>query len=268
MTVKAENAAELVANTVKRFPEAVRLARAVSLASRIEPELLRQARLRLLPGVPAGAEADLWFSALVQSSTPLAITLFPAVADFLRRELAKSPETLQRAWELLKEVHQNAPAAIRLEERVTFETLAGGDGSLKRVENELMSVVSAISEQKRSGLARWALRAVPRLPAAARQTQAATTLLLTAAEHLDALHLLDQQIESKTLAAGFINQLQIVLPPDLPRVRVGVRLIRNWAELESGIPYLVEFSYPPLLDLSVIYVPATVPLMIEVSWRD
>ena len=159
MTVKAENAAELISKTKKRFPDAVRLARVVSLASRIEPELIRQVRLQLLPTVDAGAEADLWFSPLVQSSTPLAITLFPAVVDLLRRELAKSPESLQRAWELLKELHQNAPAAIRLEERVTFETLAGGDGSVERVENELMSVVSAISEQKRSGLARWALRA-------------------------------------------------------------------------------------------------------------
>jgi len=282
------DAAELITITANRFPDAVRLARVVSLASRIEPELLRQARLQLLPAVDAGAEADLWFSQLVQSSTPVALTLVPAVADLLRHELADSPDSLQRAWELIEEVHREAPAAIRLEERVTWETLAGGAGSLERVENELMSVVSAITVQKRSGLARWALRAVPRLPEAARKTKAATTLLLTAAAHLNAWHLLEKQIENKTLSAGFINELQVLLPQDLPRVTVGVRLLEDTSEFslrsvgfdDSGgfvYPasspaerrYLIEFSYPAQSDVSdVIEVPGTAPLMIEVSWGE
>ena len=85
MTPEGKDPRKLLETTEKRFPNAVRLARVVSLASRIEPELLRQARLQLLPSLDAGAEADLWFSPLVQSSTPLALTLRPAVADLLRR---------------------------------------------------------------------------------------------------------------------------------------------------------------------------------------
>lgn len=265
-----ETAADLVAKTEKRFRDAVRLARVVSIASRIEPELLRQARLKLLPAVDAGAEADLWFSPLVQASTPVALTLLPAVADLLRRELAKTPDALRSAWKLLKEVHRDAPEAIRLEERVTWETLSGRAGALQRVEEELMSVVSAINVQKRSGLARWALRAVPRMPEEARQTKAATTLVLTAATHLKAWHLLEKQIESNALSADFINQLQIVLPPDLPKVPLGVRLLQEAREgTSSERRYLIEFSAPPSTGLKdVIEVPGTAPLMIEVSWGD
>lgn len=269
MTPEGRDPRKLLETTEKRFPDAVRLARVVSLASRIEPELLRQARLQLLPSLDAGAEADLWFSPLVQSSTPLALTLRPAIADSLRRDLAKSPESLQSAWELLEQVHRNAPAAIRLEERVTWQTLAGGPDALERVEKELMSVVSAITTQKRAGLARWALRAVPRLPEEARHTKAATILFLTAAAQVDAWHMVEKQVESNTLDAGFINNLQVVLPRDLPKVQVGLRLLENGDYLtNSERDYLVEFNYGPLLESSQrIEVPGTVPLMIEVSWE-
>ena len=54
-------------------PAAVRLARAVSLAVRVEPELLRRARLALVPGADAGTEADLWFSPLVVGANPLVL---------------------------------------------------------------------------------------------------------------------------------------------------------------------------------------------------
>ncbi len=269
MTPEGKDPRKLLETTEKRFPNAVRLARVVSLASRIEPELLRQARLQLLPSLDAGAEADLWFSPLVQSSTPLALTLRPAIADSLRRDLAKSPESLKSAWELLEQVHQNAPAAIRLEERVTWQALAGGPDALERVEKELMSVVSAITTQKRSGLARWALRAVPRLPEEARRTKAATILFLAAAAQVDAWHLVEKQVESNTLDAGFINDLQVVLPRNLPKVQVGLRLLENGDYLtNSERGYLVEFNYGQLLESAQgIEVPGTVPLMIEVSWE-
>src|SRR6476659_7502494 len=68
-------------------PDVYQLAKAVSIAVRVEPELLRRVRLQLLPEIYAGAEADLWFSALVQSQTPLAMTFIPEVVDVLRATL-------------------------------------------------------------------------------------------------------------------------------------------------------------------------------------
>lgn len=275
MTFSPEEAGALIESVGKCFPDAVRLARIVSLATRIEPELLRQARLQLLHSVDSGAEADLWFSSLVESSTPVSLTLLPAVTDLLRRQLADSKESLDDAWRVLKDVHENAPAAIKLEERVTWKTLSGDAESNADIEKELMSVVSAIVTQNRSGLARWALRAVPRFPEEARQTKAAQMLILTAAAHLSAWHLLDQQIENNTLKAGFINDLRVVLPPDLGTVPIGVNLLLDSVQPDpsakggSSRRYAVQFSSPPSSELDeVVIAPATNPLMLEVSWGE
>lgn len=276
MKVYTQDAGALVELVRKRSPDAVRLAQVVSLATRVEPELLRQARLKLLPDVDAGAEADLWFSPLVQSSTPLALVLLPDVADLLRRQLAQSRESLQKAWKLLEEAHRNAPAAIKVEEKITWQVLSGGVLAQEAVEKDLLSVVSAIITQNRTGLARWALRALPRFPAEARRTKAATTLVLTAAAHLNAWEMLEDQIESDTLPAGFLNELRVVLPPGLPPVPVGVRLLKATGELAlvtervSAERYVVEFSNPPSTDdpANAITLPGTNPLLLEVSWDE
>ena len=61
-------------------PDALRLGELVSLAARIEPELLRAVRLELTP-FDAAAEADLWFSPLVETRTADWIALVPAAAS-------------------------------------------------------------------------------------------------------------------------------------------------------------------------------------------
>src|SRR5260370_37369189 len=115
-----EEMLSLLEDVRREDPGAVRLARVVSLAVRVEPELLRHARLVLLPGEDAGAEADLWFSPLVQSDNPLALVLLPEVKQLLQQDLAKNQELLDRAWSVLKEVHRDAPPVIKLEEEVTW----------------------------------------------------------------------------------------------------------------------------------------------------
>ncbi|MGH9945327.1 MAG: hypothetical protein ACRD9R_23495, partial [Pyrinomonadaceae bacterium] len=105
MTKALERAATLVARVRRSAPEVVELARAVSLAARVEPALLRRARLDLLPHLDAGAEADLWFSPLVEAHDALALTFAPAMSDVLRRELAENQTLLERAWAVVSEVH-------------------------------------------------------------------------------------------------------------------------------------------------------------------
>lgn len=273
MTSKADEARAVVDAFGKRSPDALQLARAVSLAARVEPELLRKVRLELLPDIDAGAEADLWFSPLVQSSTPLAFTFLPAIADQLRRDLAESRDSLTRAWLVLSAVHEHSPVAMKLEERVTWTIINGGPTAHDEIEKDLNSVTSAILTQNRTGLARWALRAVPRLPVEARQTKAAQTLLVTAAAHLGAWQMLQKQVENNNLPATFINDLKVVLPSNLPQVEVGVRLLDDLDGFGLPVPatlrrYVVEFSNPPLSDQSdLVRVPGTVPMLLEVSWN-
>ena len=160
-----EEADELIESVSRDYPDAVRLARVVSLAARVEPELLRSARLTLLPEVDAGVEADLWFSPLVQADNPLALMLVPEVEDRLRRQLAQNQQLLNDAWNVLKRVHRDSPPAIRLEEEVTCLLLSDDPHAPMTICQLLEPVVSAIIQQEdRRGLAGWAARALPRLP--------------------------------------------------------------------------------------------------------
>jgi hypothetical protein len=70
---------ERVNEMARRSPGAVALAEVVSLAARVGPALLRAARLALLPH----AEADLWFSPLVRSYSPVGLVLHPPAREVL-----------------------------------------------------------------------------------------------------------------------------------------------------------------------------------------
>ena len=173
MTRTVKQAQELIDRVRSRFPDAVRLATIISLAVRVEPELLRTARLRLLPEVDAGTEADLWFSPLVQSKNPLAFVLFPEVEAMLRQELAQDQTLLRQTWDVLKEVHQELPPTIRLEEEITWLALSNKANAHSEIEKLFKQVITAMVDEKRRGLAHWAVRALPRLPVVARTSEAA-----------------------------------------------------------------------------------------------
>src|SRR5215213_9103871 len=85
-------------------PDSVRLGELVSLAARIEPELLRAVRLELTP-FDAAAEADLWFSPLIETRTADWIALAPAAARELQSALAADQPRLNSAYALLVEAH-------------------------------------------------------------------------------------------------------------------------------------------------------------------
>lgn len=98
--MNGEEADELLELMKQRNPAQVRLARWVSLAARMEPELIRLARLRFMPGTEPGVEADLWLGPLVETRTPQFIVFWPRIADRLRAEL--TPKERDRVGELLQ----------------------------------------------------------------------------------------------------------------------------------------------------------------------
>ncbi|MEU6745345.1 hypothetical protein ABZ914_03865 [Spirillospora sp. NPDC046719] len=91
----------------------------LSIATRIEPELIRAIRLELLPEPGAAAEADLWFSPWVAARTPGAIAFFPDVLPQLRSRLQPDDQRAQRAFEITTTLHQNLTPALLLEEQLT-----------------------------------------------------------------------------------------------------------------------------------------------------
>ncbi|HEV7681692.1 MAG TPA: TIR domain-containing protein [Pyrinomonadaceae bacterium] len=277
-----EDARELVAAVADEYPAAYQLAKVVSLAVRIELELLRKARIELLPPeVDAGAEADLLFSSLVQSQSPLAMTFEPAVTEVLREHLAADQTLLEATWKLLDKFHQNAPPALRLEEEVTWLALAGGNnGDL--IQKRLESVVVAMARDNRPGLAKWAIRALPAMPKMARDSDMARILSLVASAPEPAVSL---SMPSATGSSGVNEWLSQIISHNLPKVAVGVRLLTQPAadaspvsapdEFEEIVPpagqtsIVVEFSYPPATGLGLentIDAPQTNPVLLEVSW--
>ncbi|MFE5816191.1 CHAT domain-containing protein [Streptomyces sp. NPDC056479] len=166
---------------------ALELATVLSIATRIEPELIRAVRLRLLPHLDVGAEADLWFCDWVGARTPEAIALLPECLPYLRAGLVQMMETdprLREIIEVVTEVHSGLSPALLLEERVTWDTLTG---DTEAAAQHLNRALHALVRQNRSGLAGWFAEAWKRLPVEARSTTTAWSLANATRPHVPSL---------------------------------------------------------------------------------
>ena len=105
-------------------PQVLALAELLAPAVRSEGTLVRRLRTELLPHVGAEAEAELWFSPLVQSHSADGIALSVPVAVALRQRLTQQWETrrllLERARAIYTEVHAYLPPPLRLEEEIAW----------------------------------------------------------------------------------------------------------------------------------------------------
>jgi hypothetical protein len=173
----------------RRRPAEVDLARAVSLAARIEPALVRAMRLELAPASDPALETDLWFSPLVQVRSRQAMVLLPAVVSALRRELASDTGRVvaRRAWRVIARVHgiPDGPdgftraavsPALALEETLTYLATLGTPAALARIDHLLGRALASLRQNLDRSIARWAVRTLPRLPENARHSGAALAL--------------------------------------------------------------------------------------------
>ena len=227
-----------------------RLAAVVSLAARIEPELLRAARLRLLPDVNASAEGDLWFSDLVASRSARRVLLDPTVASSLRESLANDPAMLNAARAVVAETHADAPPAIQLEEEILYLALTGA-GVADAINTKLTSVLSAIANEGRRGLIDWAARALPAMPVIVQNTTAAAALRLVAGgqkQTSDAVH-----VSRDPALAALVDRA-------LPKTNVFARLVPR----EAG-GTCVEISHTQRPESHEIELPKTKPLIVELT---
>ncbi len=257
MTELVSRAASLVEEFERQYPEEIRLAETLSLAVRVEPELLRKARLTLHPGVGAGAEADLWFSPLVESSSARGFVFAPDVQQVLRERLKRDPDRLRAAWELLQQFHPFTPRAVVLEEQVTWLSLSEGAAATPKVDRLLGQAVRAMvsSAERALGIARWAVGALPRLPKEARDTEAAAVLAIGVAARVGA-----QELQrTGTLPRRIPLSARRVLPTALERVTV--RLRREPGSLVFVGPDEEGFVHE-------LQVPATTPILLIMEWTE
>ncbi|MEV0678891.1 hypothetical protein AB0I60_20475 [Actinosynnema sp. NPDC050436] len=144
----------------------VELAVALSAAVRIEPELVRQVRFRVLPHLDVGAESDFWFSEWVGARRPHVVALHPELLPVLRAELARllllgDRPGLRGLWDVLRAVHRGGSAVLLAEEQIAWRTCTGEDAEAGEL---VHGIVRAMVEDGRDALADWAVDAVRRLP--------------------------------------------------------------------------------------------------------
>lgn len=251
-TLATERLQELEAEA----PDALRLARLVSLSVRIERHLLRRLRLDLLPAADVGCEADLWFSPIVESWGSSSFVIDSTVALLLRRDLARESETFERAARITELEHQHMPASIQLEEKLHVIAARGGDDVLARIDEAMAPALRALREGERAKeVARWAMRALPRFDPVVRKSGAALALLLRASGLLGGRRI----VRERTSSRAALNQFAWAIPAAAfsERARIAVEVT------DTAIRFVED---PDPGDAPVLELPHTTPLLVEVSW--
>lgn len=241
---------ELVGALAREQPALIRLAEAVSLAMRVDPPLLRKARLDFVPDADAGTEAELWRSPLVRIRSPEGFVFLPEAAEVLRSRLAKDPRHLADCRRMTEALHRHLPPAVQLEEEIAWLSVVKAPEAAGRIQELLRSALAALVVDERRGLASWAARALPSLPSSVRATATASML------HAGAQLRLGRSAESLG-GEQMPEWAPWVAPRDLPRVPVALRLFPGKVELDARDP-----GSGARLDL-----PATDPLLVDLSWE-
>ena len=179
------------AYTLTPSDRAAELAVPLSIAVRIEPELVRAIRLAVLPYLDVAAESDLWFSDLVASRGAQSIIFEPEILPALRGKLADriarstATDPIRTVWDITARVHAGVSPVLLLEERVTWLALSAGPPGLPAIEEELQKALYALVVEGRTGIADWLVGAWGRLPDAVRDSRTAWRLRQAATRHVD-----------------------------------------------------------------------------------
>lgn len=227
-------------------PDAVDLARLLSFAVLIEPALLRATRLELLPRVDAGAEADLWFGPLVQTRSRDGIVLYPEVAELLRSSL--QDKQANQSWRITESLHEYLSPAVKLEERLNWLSTKA-EANAQKIGLLLQSALSALLVEKRSGVANWASRALPRLPPVVRGSEEAAMLAAASDLRMGRTWTLSEHLPGVRIPPWFSE----ILPDNFPDAELGISLT------VLGI----TFDPTPAAGAERIRVPATDPRVVQ-----
>jgi sugar lactone lactonase YvrE len=233
------------------------LAAALSVAVRIEPELIRAVRLEIMPTLDVASEADLWFSGWVSARQSGSIVFrhrarreLQATLTELLRSADPQSARIWRLGKVIANVHAQMSPALRLEEKITWLAISRGESARDKIEDELRTALSARAyEDRRRGIDDWFAGAILRLPELVRNTKTAWVL---------------QQVQTPSgttrieRASAPVSGLSVADLADvvalLPDTRLAVQ--RRGGTLEFG-------AATPEQDAVAILVPDTSPRIVE-----
>ncbi|UIX30071.1 FxSxx-COOH system tetratricopeptide repeat protein [Streptomyces sp. GQFP] len=231
------------------------LAVLLSVASRIEPELMRAVRIAVAPLLDVSAEVDLWFGNLVERRgygyVSLRADLLPSLRTELADRLAGSPSgaPVHRLWSVMERLHKDRSPALFAEEWATWLAIRDGADADLAIERALRPALRALVEQGRDGVARWFAGAWPRLPEPVRRTTTAWQLATVTSARLSGVILRPELPERLT-----VTDIGLIAAR-LPRVSLRVRrcgpdlLLGERADGVGGFTVEVPDTDPRVLDL-------------------
>jgi formylglycine-generating enzyme required for sulfatase activity len=225
---------DLVADVRARWQEIVPLARLLSLATRIEPLLLRNARLHFLPGTATEIESLLWFSPLIGARSSSEVILHAGVARLLADELRAERPLFTEVRSFIARHSRHWSPEDRLEQDLRIEALLDHQRAVQQnLQDMLKRIHDEGDEEQRIRLARWSRRSLASVGGAESRLSEARLLTQYASCSLGA---------SSALAAGnsaapatLPDWLKDKLPAPFRAARLAVSL--HW---EAGKPQVLH----------------------------
>ncbi|GAB2843247.1 tetratricopeptide repeat protein [Lentzea nigeriaca] len=189
----------------------VELAVVLSVATRIEIELVRAVRLAVLPHLDVGAESDFWFSEWIGARQPRVVALRPELLEPLRARLTEMfhAGAVGRLRAVIKRVHRDISPALQLEEDVNWRACTNEDGGFEEACALLRRGTKAMVGESRAGVAGWVAEARHRLPRKVMESQDGWHLVL------EAKYSLPEDIVTSPPENGVERMLDTVLLPVL-----------------------------------------------------
>lgn len=144
---------------LNRNNEIRELANVASITSRIEPQLIRKARIRLFHWAGADVEVDFWYGPLAHIKSSLAMVMNHDIAEKIREDLrnTKYGKRLELYRKIIKEYRKDVktPAIYKKYDEMIF---ASTKGEIDNVDSCLYTIFKGLKKEKRYDLADWVLQ--------------------------------------------------------------------------------------------------------------